>query len=59
MSQGLVTVSLLSNEHTVGTLDATVFRETKDFIPFHVFLILFQFLLNIYHDKPVYFSSQQ
>ena len=29
---------------TVGILDATVFREIKNLIPFHVFLILFQFL---------------
>ena len=32
-------------ESTVGTRDATVFREIRDFIPFHVFLILFQFFL--------------
>ena len=44
MSQGLVIVSPLSRESTVGTLDATVFREIGDLIPFHVFLILFQFI---------------
>ena len=37
-------VSLLSRESTVGTWDATVFREIRDLIPFHVFLVLFQFL---------------
>ena len=44
ISLGLVIVSPLSRESTVGTLDATVFREIRDLIPFHVFLILFQFL---------------
>ena len=28
----------------LGTWDATVFREIRDLIPFHVFLILFEFL---------------
>ena len=37
-------VSPLSRENTVSTLDATVFREIRVLIPFHVFLILFQFL---------------
>ena len=36
-------VSTLSRESTVGTLDAKVFREIRDLIPFNV-LILFQFL---------------
>ena len=44
MSQGLVIVSPLSRESTVGTWDSTVFREIRDLIPFHVFLISFQFL---------------
>ena len=43
-SYGLVIVSPLSRECTVGTLDATVFREIRDLIPFHIFLILFQLL---------------
>ena len=55
ISQGLVIVSPLSRESMVGTWNATVFREIRDLIPFHVFLILFQFLSK-YH-KPVYFSS--
>ena len=47
-----------SRESAVGILDATFFREMKDLIPFHVFLILFQFFFqNICHNKPVYFSS--
>ena len=37
-------VSPLSRESTVGIMDATVFREIRDLIPFHMFLILFQFL---------------
>ena len=53
ISQG----SPLSRESTVGTWDTTVFKEVRDLIPFHVFLILFRFFLNIYHNKPVYFSS--
>ena len=44
MSQGSVMVLPLSRESTVGTLDATVFREITDLIIFHVFLILFQLL---------------
>ena len=44
ISYGLVMVSPLSRESTVSTLDAIVFREIRDLIPFHVFLILFQFL---------------
>ena len=47
-------VSPLSKKSTVGTLEATGFGEIKDLIPFHVFLI-FQFLQNIHHNKPVYF----
>ena len=39
-------VSPLSRESTVGTLEATGFREIRDFIPFLVLLILFQFLSN-------------
>ena len=46
ISYGLVIVSPLSRESTVGTWDATVFREIRDLIPFH-----------IYYSKPVYFSS--
>ena len=30
-------------ESTVGILDATVFREMRDLIPFHVFLMLLHF----------------
>ena len=37
-------VSPLSMESTIGILDATVFREIRDLIVFHVFLILFQLL---------------
>ena len=44
ISQGSVMVSPLSRENTVGTMDATVFREITDVIIFHVFLILFQLL---------------
>ena len=36
--------SPLSRESMVGTWDAIVFREIRDLIPFHVFLILFQLL---------------
>ena len=43
VSWGLVKVSPLSRNNTVGTLDATVFRETSDLISFQVILILFQF----------------
>ena len=51
-------VSPLSRESTVGILDATVFREIRDLIPFHVLLISFHVLFqNICHSKPVYFSS--
>ena len=39
--KGLVIVSLLLRESTVGTLDAIDFREVRDLIPFHVFLISF------------------
>ena len=41
ISLGLVTVSPFSRDSTVGTLDALVFREIRDLIPFHVFLTLF------------------
>ena len=41
VSYGLVIISPLSRKSTVGTLEATVFREIRDFIPFHVFLVLF------------------
>ena len=41
----------------VGTLDATGFREIRDLISFHVFLILFKFLSKYFSYKPVYFSS--
>ena len=37
-------VSPLSRESAVGTWEATNFREITDMIPFHVFLILFQFV---------------
>ena len=57
ISQGLVIVSPLLRESTVGTLDVTGFREISDLIPFYEFLISFQFFKNIYHNKPVYFSS--
>ena len=30
----------------VGTLEATIFREIQDSIPFHMFLALFQFVLK-------------
>ena len=55
VSWGLVKVSPLSRNNTVGTLDATVFRETSDLISFQVILILFQ---NIYDNKPVYVSIE-
>ena len=34
----------LSRESAAGALEATVFREIRDLISFHVFLISFQFL---------------
>ena len=40
-------VSPLSRESTVGILDATVFREIRDLIPFYVLLMLFQFFFKI------------
>ena len=43
--------------HYIDTLDALVFREIRNLIPLHVFLILFQFLSK-YHNKPVYFFSK-
>ena len=33
----------LSRESATSTLNTMVFREIMDFIPFHVFLMLFQF----------------
>ena len=44
ISQRSIIVSPLSRDSTVGTRDAVVFRLISDLIPFHVFLILFQFL---------------
>ena len=41
---GLFIVSPLSKESTIGTMEALVFREIRDLIPFHVLLILFQFV---------------
>ena len=41
---GLVLVLLLSRETTVGVLKATVLREIRDLISFHVFLILYEFV---------------
>ena len=38
---GIGHISPLSRDSTVGTLDATIFREIRDLIPFHVLLILF------------------
>ena len=40
----------------LGTLETRVFRKIRDLIPFHVFLILFQFVSK-YHNEPVYFSA--
>ena len=37
-------ITIIKGEYGVGTWDATVFREIRDLIPFHVFLILFEFL---------------
>ena len=34
----------LPRESRIDIMDATVLREIRDLIPFHVFLILFQFL---------------
>ena len=34
----------LSRDGAAGTLEATDFREIRDLIPFHVFLILYQFV---------------
>ena len=42
--KGIGIVSPLSRNSMVGTVDAIVFREIRDLIPFHEFLILFQFL---------------
>ena len=39
ISIGLVIASPLPRESTVSTWDAAVFREIRDLIPFHVFLI--------------------
>ena len=39
ISYGLAVVSPLPRESTDGTLEPAVFREIKDLIPFHVFLI--------------------
>ena len=51
-------ITIIKRENTVGILDATVFREIKDVIPFHVFLIFSHFFQNYCHNnKPVYFSS--
>ena len=36
-------VSPLSRESTICALEATDFRGIRDLIPFHVFLILFEF----------------
>ena len=39
-------VSQLSRDSTVSTLETRDFREIRDLVPFHVFLILFQFVLK-------------
>ena len=59
ISQGLVIVSPLSWDSTVYAMESTVFRKIWDLIPFHVFLMLFQFVSKYFiHNKPVCFSSQ-
>ena len=37
-------ITIIKREYVNGTLEATVFREIRDFITFHVFLILYQFV---------------
>ena len=37
-------ITIIKGQYSWSTLDATGFREIRDLIPFHVFLILFQFL---------------
>ena len=56
---GIGIVFPLSWESTVGAPEATFLREIRDLIPIHVFLILFQFVSNIYYHKRVNFSSLQ
>ena len=50
-------ITIIKRESTVSILDATNFREMRNLIPFHVFLIFFQFFLKFCRNKPVYFSS--
>ena len=57
ISKGLIKVSALLRDVTVHTLETTVFREIRDLILFHVFLILFQFVLKYLYES-VRCSSQ-
>lgn len=42
VTEGLVVVSSLAEENTVGMLEVTAFRKIRNLIPFHVFSILLQ-----------------